>query len=803
METRVVLPLLSRPEFLSIPHGSIRSKNYLTPQRIDKAAGRTTGYYPDYSIWDGSFPLLIVEAKAPAVEADVGYREASQYALHLNRQYRAGLNPCGYILATNGIRLLAGAWDSNPEIDVKVEDITPGSEALERLRARIGQEVLHQRGIELRQLVSAEGIFSPAKGPLATTLINSKVPPNQFASALIPTLTRYFASPTDDADPAVYDTGYVPTDEQISYDSILEGLLREKAHAYKNPLSRDVLTTKTSTKGFTERIEEYSSSQVNTPQLLLVIGHVGAGKSLFIRRYREILVPESISEKLYWGFIDFNDAPKGLSGATSWVARQFVESFSSEQPSIDLYDGDMLEHIFSVELKKNKSIYDELRKIDQLSAIKERGSDLKALMNDPEAFSRGITRYFSGDRSGVCIAVFDNVDRLDKDDQLAAFQLALSFMAEHRTLTILQLRDETFERYKDSKPLDTFKTGISFHITPPRFATVVRRRLEIAITDLSANAPKSWEYDLSNGVRVNISRNQALSFLHDVYEYVFGPDVNASRVLQGLAGRNVRRALDIFFRVMISGHLASDQITSVATGGTSFPITDDLVLRTLMRGDYRFFHSGSGFVSNIYLFEKEWNGADNIIVPEILFFLASKMKTRGTIGLEGFFTVDGIFENLQILGYPREAVQCATEWMLKRGLVEADNMSTDDLTPNAAVRISSSGFIHIRVLSARLEYVAGCLYEIPYLTREMAGLAGQMLKDSVGTGGLSRTRKAQGVQEFRKYLRQLKQRREEIAPNLVGVPSAIDYILRHVEVAIAEAIRPLKPLPTDPDPLDL
>jgi hypothetical protein len=68
---------------------------------------------------------------------------------------------------------------------------------------------------------------------------------------------------------------------------------------------------------------------------------------------------------------------------------------------------------------------------------------------------------------------------------------------------------------------------------------------------------------------------------------------------------------------------------------------------------------------------------------------------------------------------------------------------------------------------------------------------------------LSPTRKAQGVQEFRKYLRKLKDRREEIAPNLVGLTSAIDYVLRHLEFAIAEAIRPLKGLPTDTDPLDI
>jgi hypothetical protein len=130
-------------------------------------------------------------------------------------------------------------------------------------------------------------------------------------------------------------------------------------------------------------------------------------------------------------------------------------------------------------------------------------------------------------------------------------------------------------------------------------------------------------------------------------------------------------------------------------------------------------------------------------------------------------------------------------------------MYTEELAEGAAIRVSSSGFMHLRVLSERLEYVAGCLYEIPYLDRETADFSAAMFADSVSTGGSSRTRKAQGVQNFRKYLSDLAARRNKIAPNLVGIPSVVDYLLRHVEIAIAEAIRPLKPLVPQRDPLDI
>lgn len=802
VESRFVIPLLTSPEYLNIPHSSVRNKTYLYPRRIEKAAGKTSGYYPDFSIWDGSLPLAVIEAKAPSVSAEAGYAEACSYALHLNQQYRSDLDPCSYVLATNGIRVIAGFWNSPPEIDVGVGDLLPGSAVFHLLNSRLGQAVLKQRAKVLREKIDKEQIYTAARGALGDSLTHSKIPPNQFASALIPTLERYFASQSEGDDPEIYDKGYVPTSEQLSYDTILESLLRDKAHAHKNPLSKNIETTRTSTREFTASISAHVGSSRNTAQLLLVIGHVGAGKSLFIRRYREILVPDALKADLFWSFVNFNNFTERRDAPEIWLAKQFIESFDQEQPDIDLYSADLVERLFATELKRQRSVYERIAKVDPIGAEKEKASDLKGWLADPQQLALGITRHFGGEQRKVCITVFDNVDKLDKDQQLAVFELALAFTSEHRTLSVLQLRDETFERYKDQKPLDTFKTGVTFHITPPRFASVVRRRLELAIEQLRTTAPVRWEYDLPNS-RVVISRDQALRFLQAVFDYVFGKDLNASRVLQGLAGRDVRRALDIFFKVLISGHLTNERITSVGVGGESFPIDDNLMLRTLMREDYRFFHNGSGYIRNIYFFDRAWTGADNLLIPEILYFLAANLKTRGNIGLEGFFTRDAIFDHLQMTGYTRQTLDDALQWLLKQGLIEADNMSTTAVKPGTAIRISSAGFIHIRVLSERLEYVSGCLYEAPYLTADMAATAKSMLEDSLRTGGLSMTRKAQGVQEFRKYLRQLKQRRAEVAPNLTGLTTSVDYLLDHVERAISEAIRPAKAPPNAPDPLDL
>jgi type I site-specific restriction endonuclease len=134
VEHKVIYPLLSDGNYLAINGRHIRTKEYLAPTKLDKAAERTTGYFPDYSIWEKAFPLMIVEAKRPSVSVEVGYREAALYAQNLNQKYRTGVNPCRFVMASNGLRVLFGYWDAAPVFDEEVENLVIGSQALERMK---------------------------------------------------------------------------------------------------------------------------------------------------------------------------------------------------------------------------------------------------------------------------------------------------------------------------------------------------------------------------------------------------------------------------------------------------------------------------------------------------------------------------------------------------------------------------------------------------------------------------------------------------------------------------------------------
>ena len=190
---------------------------------------------------------------------------------------------------------------------------------------------------------------------------------------------------------------------------------------------------------------------------------------------------------------------------------------------------------------------------------------------------------------------------------------------------------------------------------------------------------------------------------------MFGRPNNIARILQGISGRDVRRALEIFVSILISGHLREEAITSTSKGAGEFSIPEYTALKILMRTEYRFFHDDSGFLSNLFYVDEHWKQPNNFLIVDILYWLYTNRKQVGTIGLEGYFSIRHISGALQPCGYIVEDIASGCRWLVRKRLIEADHMNNIDVSADDSVKISASGFIHLRILSERLEYLYGIM----------------------------------------------------------------------------------------------
>jgi hypothetical protein len=793
VELKVVTPLLTGANFLEIPATWIKGKSYLAPAALDKAAGRRRGYFPDFSVWEKAFPLLIVEAKSPDVKAEVGYRESSLYARDLNQNYRTGVNPCSFILSTNGERLLAGHWDSKPAIDVAVRDLVAGSAATEKLRDFCHRGILAAHAARLLAAFRPERLVRPYSRAGDQALINSKKAFNSFAADLSPILRRYFTSASQNNNREIYETGYVGSDDITEYDRILEALLKDRIATRRGSLTQVLEPTRTKEIRLGGAITRFRQRRPPDGHMQLITGGVGTGKSLFARRYKELLQPAEQVESTHWSFIDFNTAPASLAAAENWLCERFIESFAEENQGFDPFDEANLPRIYSQDIQRRRGYYAAVEKASVADAARARADDIGKWQEDPQRTAFGICRYFGGaraDQGDIVVVVMDNVDRLELANQLAAFQLALWFMDKSRGFVILQMRDETYERFKGQPPLDTFRTGVTFHIAPPRFLDVVKRRLELSLGYLARHTEERMEYVLNNGARIVYPNSMLGEFLKGIYLEIFERRHNISRVLQGIAGRDVRRALEMFEAILTSGHLSSEAITSNVKGAGTIAIPEYTVLKILMRTEYRFFSDTSGFISNIFYCDDDWQQPNNFLVVDILFWLCENRKRNGPIGLEGFFSVQQLADVLQLRGYVSEDVVSACSWLVKRQLIEADHMNTTSVELRDTVKVTASGFIHIRILSERSEYLYGVLSVTAMTDADVADQIADYIKRENQYDNISVGQKVRCVQLFLNYLQAQHTLLSSAYPDFGGDHTGSGYLIRQISSCLAHYRNP-------------
>lgn len=753
VETQVVLPIIQERTYLSVPKEFLKSKEYLAPRDIDKGRSKKSGYYPDFAVYIRSLPICVVEVKSPSNSTEDAYIEGSLYAHEINRSYKPNVNPCQIVIGTNGITLRAGHWDSDPLVDCRIDELLPGSAFLDKLCEIAEFHTLETHAKSLSKKIRIENFKRPFNQGEGTALINSKIGTNTFSADLQPILRRYFTSHDQSGDHEIFERAYIPSSEVASYDRSLEAFLKDRIIRSTAAGRTELKPTKKEEANLGKAVSEHFEERPIGGALQLITGAVGAGKTLFARRYKEFLQPQILREKNHWSFINFNDAPPQLSGAEEWVCDNFFASLVTEGAPINIADANDQERLFAPNLVDRKPFYERMNSASSGRGDLERARDIEQWRHDPETLSECASRYLQGDRGENLIVVFDNVDRRDTDDQLACFQLALWFMAKTRALLLLQMRDVTFERFKNEPPLDTYRSGTIFHISPPRFIDVVRRRLELSLEYMTEEAPEKVSYTLPTGAKVSYPKSRAGEFLNAVYSEIFQRPRNIATIIEALSGKDVRRSLDMFMSIINSGHMPEDLISSVAQGMPHVDISEYLIIKILMRGDYKFHNENSGFISNIFFCENSWERPSNFLLGEILFWLIRNRKIPGDNGQMGYFSIARIADELEAIGFVREDVHKGATHALKKGLVEADTLSLEILDAHDCIKATASGWVHMRILPERSEYLHSVLPTTPIFDADFRVQIFESMRIENQYGNLRVHQINRLVQSFHKYLK--------------------------------------------------
>lgn len=683
---------IDEPIGLGYSDSDFRTKVDIRKLTIDKGNKKKL-YYPDYAIIIDGLPSVIIEAKTPDEDVIEAIRQARLYATEINASYPRNINPCEKIIVTDGKIIVAGFWDEDtPYVTVAFDKLDTINTEFAKLIQFASKKTVISRSKEiLEKIKSSARYFKPIHMLGGKSVINETVGENSFG-ANVSIEYKYLFNPSSSEDrEAIVHNAYVTSKRKLSHVAPIDRLIRAAIpdHIINARKVED-------TENPTEIISQLNNFQRVKNEIFLLIGSVGSGKSTFTDYLRVIALPEPIRASTEWVNINLNKAPLSRDLIYKWIIKEVIQEIKENNKGIDFDHIDTLKKIYSRELSKVERGKAALYPKDSEKYIDIIFSEIDKLQDDETATLDGLINLLYTINDKLLIVVLDNCDKRNRDDQLLMFEVSSWLKDTFTCMVFLPLRDTTYDLYRDEPPLDTVIKDLVFRIDPPLLERVIYNRLNYALREIS-HQKNRFNYYLPNNMKVDCSREDVAKYLRSIVASLF-QDSLFKRIITGIAGRNIRKGLEIILDFCKSGHIGEDEILKVRQSEGEHRLSQHLVAKILLKGKRKYYSDEESHIKNLFSSDGEDSLPDPFVRISILEWLKSRFRVYGPNKTKGYHSVGELLKYMQSSGHSSERILLELSALVKAGCVNSESQ-TYDVNLDDLVSIAPSGFIHIELLN--------------------------------------------------------------------------------------------------------
>lgn len=695
VESKLIMPILTSPEpyGFGISISNIQTKANIRRFTIGKGSDQKL-YFPDFLVILNGYPLIVIEAKPPGHNILDAFREARLYAHELNAVFPSGVNPLKLVLAINGEQVAFGHWDQSTPIHIlKLEELRPSSNNYSEIQKACSKSALERRTAEIQALINPSKLKKPRRLVGGTSIQQEEVGHSTFGATISADFGRIFNPTTREDRSFIARFGYIPSLRRTRYVDPIDRVIRAS-----RPHSEVDATPIENSGKPQEVIDALKKFKGLEHQVLLIVGSVGSGKTTFVDYLEEVALPRELIAQTVWVRLNMNGAPISEIEIYDWLRKQIISGCRDAYPTTDFDDLANLRLLYSVEINKFNKGRGQLYQIGTEKYNQELANLLEDLEKNLHQTTIAYSRHCATEREKLLIIVLDNCDKRLLAEQLLMFQAAEWIQKEFRALVILPLREETYDNYRDRPPLDTAMKDLVFRIEPPLFQNVLVSRVQLALNELTKGSEKTYRYELPNGFHVEYASTDQAFYLTSILSSIFEHDRYIRRMITGLAGRNLRRALEIFLEFCTSGHIGEDQIFRIRQSEGKYTLPIFLVTQVLLRLNRRFYDSDHSYIKN--LFDANRLDAHPVFFSRliILRWLYENFSKSGPTGLRGYFQIKQIKSELVPLGIDEIIIDREIEYLAKAFCVLSEDFRTDSLTDNELIRLAPAGFVHLELV---------------------------------------------------------------------------------------------------------
>ena len=392
--------------------------------------------------------------------------------------------------------------------------------------------------------------LNPAKQLLSRTRER-----NSLFPALRPIITRVFQDITGQAASSeILENCYVESARDSSYEKGLDGLLRRKQIAMGHA-AKKVVVTKKDAGVFQKAVSQQLANQTSDPEVLLLLGGIGVGKTTFIHRFRKVIAADDIEQNCLWAYVDFNKYSDTGESLLRWVVGELWRSLDRDYQALDLRSYAVLKQAYHAEyeqLKRGRLAPLFARDPSQFEI--EFGDALREYEAVDDQHFVKVLKIAARQMDRRPFLVFDNADQFSEATQDQVFRLAQKFAKDIGCASVISLREESYWKNKDHGTLSSVH-ALSYHVQSPRLRSVISKRFKFTTKILEES---NKDFVDSDGKLVTAAELRGV--IEKLAHTLLAQDSRFMEFLEYLSPFEVRRPLEFLARFLVSGHTNMDSL---------------------------------------------------------------------------------------------------------------------------------------------------------------------------------------------------------------------------------------------------
>lgn len=786
VEQKVLWRILTLPP----PHGLGLPPEFVfckpSIRRFDIGKGSSAKlYFPDFVVPILGFPLLIVEAKAPGEDLDAASVEARLYATELNSKYPPGLNPCAYCVVSDGLTTQLRSWDSTEPLCVfTLAEANPASVTYATFVDTLAQNQLRAHAAEINRKIRPRRYDRPVNLIGGTSARDERIEYNDFGKVLTSRFQHLFNPNTWEDRKRIAREAYVASRRRTRYVDEIDHIIKVSA-----PPSVTEATLIEDTSKPVEIAERMSVPQELRNKILLLIGAVGSGKSTFVDYLQEIGLPPELQSATAWVRVDLNEAPISADEIYKWCRTKLINGIKQTSPDLDVTGIAGLKLLYRKHVTEFDAGIGSLFSHDSPEYKLRLADLLERLKNDSAVTLQELERYLCTGRGRLLVVGLDNCDKRNRDEQLLMFQVAKWIQQEIRCLVILPLRQETFENHRHEPPLDTALQDLIFRIQPPPFQEVLSKRLGLVMAEAKILGSKNLSYHMGRA-EVTFPADKLERLLHKMMGSLFEHNQYGRRIIVGLAGWNIRRALEIFLDFCRSGYIDEKTIFQTQTAGEHQFIQPGVIARILLRTNRRYYDGDLSYVKNLFQCDPNQDAPDHFIRYRVLAWLRNHNTDKGPSGIKGFHRIAQVVQAMVIAGSDENAAREEVRYLLREGCIVSEHLRSVIASDEDLIAITPAGHVHIDLAHNDFHYLAACAEDCWLASPQLAETIRRRITIAPFWKSLSWPITLDSANDFVKYLKEQKFQRVSpgdafLSDSLCDIPDIdLEEIERDIQLKI-------------------